>query len=660
MKTIIDTLKKMWLSEFRWMTIAIGIIAFGLGYWLSGWNETATIAHGDHQHVASEMIQDWTCSMHPQIRQPRAGACPICGMDLIPVNNDQNEDLRPRQLKLSPSAVKLAEISTAQVERRNVNRKIRMVGKIAYDETRTKFISAYVPGRIDRMYVDYTGTPVRRGDHLVALYSPDLISAQEELLQARRTLNELGADASALIRESVSRTVEAVRDKLHLLGLTDLQIRNIEKRNSVSDQLTIYSPISGIVIHRHASEGMYVETGSRIYTVADLSRLWVYLEAYETDLAWLQYGQTVDFEVEAYPGEAFSGRISFIDPVLNPTTRTVRIRVNVRNDDARLKPEMFVRATINSRLSGAGKILAPELAGKWISPMHPEIIKDGPGSCDVCGMGLVRVEDMGFIVKDDSNGEVPLVIPASAPLRTGRRAVVYLAYPQTPGLFEGRDIVLGPRTGDYYVVESGLKEGEWVVTNGNFKLDSDLQIKARPSMMNPASEESSTQSVMNKVEMSAVAALPSNSLSSLFDAYFEIQYALAHDTLVAATEAAGQLQMVMAKLVSEGEGSSTDFYKRLEISIAQLAAAQDIETARKAFQALSNSLIQAAKASKESLDNPVYLMHCPMAFDNTGADWLQKHDKLENPYFGAMMFRCGSQVEVIEADGDSHEGHNHD
>lgn len=231
---------------------------------------------------------------------------------------------------------------------------------------------------------------------------------------------------------------------------------------------------------------MYVETGSRIFTIADLSSVWVQLDAYESDLQWLRYGQAVDFSTEAFPGEVFHGRIAFIDPVLNPTTRTVKVRVNVDNTDERLKPEMFVRANVSARLATKGKVIDEELAGKWVSPMHPEIVRDEPGTCPVCGMDLVRSESLGFALETSKDIEAPIVIPATAALLTGKRAVVYIEDPDADRpTYIGREVVLGARAGPDYIVESGISEGELVVVSGNFKIDSALQIQAKSSMMNP-------------------------------------------------------------------------------------------------------------------------------------------------------------------------------
>jgi Cu(I)/Ag(I) efflux system membrane fusion protein len=426
--------------------------------------------------------------MHPHIKRDGPGQCPICGMDLIPVRQEPSDmdDQEPRQITLSTAQRARMRIATVPVERRYPTAEIRLVGKVTYDETRLAYITAWVPGRIDDLLVDYTGVTVRKGDHMVELYSPELLSAQEELLQAIRGMTELSRSNVESLRRSAAGTVDAARDKLRLWGLSSEQIADIERSGKTSEQVTIFSPASGVVIHRNAQEGMYVDTGTRIFTVADLDAVWVQLDAYESDLQWLRYGQTVNFTTEAYPGERFRGVVSFIDPVLNPQTRTVNVRVNVDNKDGRLKPEMFVRAEVFAQFASHGRIFDESLIGKWVSPMHPEIIKDEPGQCDICGMDLVPAESLGYASAGKSHGGAPLVIPATAALLTGTRAVVYVEQPEADRpTYVGREVVLGPRAGDSYVVESGLSEGDLVVVSGNFKIDSALQIQAKPSMMNP-------------------------------------------------------------------------------------------------------------------------------------------------------------------------------
>jgi Cu(I)/Ag(I) efflux system membrane fusion protein len=471
----------------KYRLVIIIIIAVLAGFIIRGW----MTGHKDSlQTAVEEKHQIWTCSMHPQIRQPKPGKCPICFMDLILVNQE-NTGSTERQLSLSPEAVKLMEIETTPVERKFVEAQIYMVGKVDYDETRVKYITAWVPGRIDRLYVDFTGIPVAKGDHMVYLYSPQLISAQAELLGAIEAKKNFKSDGSDIFKRSTLATLDATREKLRLLGLSEEQIEQIEKTGQATDHITINAPVGGIVIEKNINQGTYVETGTKIYTIADLSEVWVKLDAYESDIMWVRYGQQVEFTTDAYPGEIFKGKISFISPTLDPMSRTIKLRVNVQNPDEKLKPEMFVHAVVRSNVAMGGMVMDPNMAGKWICPMHASVIKSTAGSCDICGMDLVTTESLGY-VKADAPKTAPLVIPATAPLITGKRAIVYVQVPDADKpTFEGREVTLGPRAGDYYLVKEGLSEGEMVVTNGSFKIDSDLQIQAKPSMMSPVRNEAS-------------------------------------------------------------------------------------------------------------------------------------------------------------------------
>ncbi|HET6428226.1 MAG TPA: efflux RND transporter periplasmic adaptor subunit [Phycisphaerae bacterium] len=447
---------------------------------------TAPAAGGNGQQQA-ESITWWTCSMHPEIHLPRPGLCPKCGMELIPEKAGAQDGMAGmRVFTTSENAKALMNIATATVERRFPTVEIRMVGKVDYDETRLSYITAWVPGRLDRLFVDYTGAVVKKGDQMVYLYSPELYSTQEELLQALKAVRDLQRSNVEIVRDTAQATVDAARGKLRLLGLSEEQVAQVERRGKAEDHVIIYAPVGGIVIHRNAQEGMYVQTGTRIYTLADLSQVWVKLDAYESDLIWIRYGQKVEFTSVSYPGKTLTGTISFIDPVLNPLTRTVKVRVNVPNADGMLKPEMFVNGVVHSKMAAGGRVVDESLAGKWICPMHPEIVKDVPGKCDICGMPLVKAETLGYLTAATMETDKPLVIPVSAALVTGTRAIVYVEGPDpAKPTYEGREIVLGPRAGNYYIVRRGLSEGEHVVTRGNFKIDSALQIQAKPSMMTP-------------------------------------------------------------------------------------------------------------------------------------------------------------------------------
>lgn len=779
------------------LLVSIVVTAFVLGFLVRGGDSGGGAVSMDESHEGhdhEEAPTEWTCSMHPQIRQPKPGLCPICAMDLIPASS-QSSEMGMRTISVSPAAAALMQIETSPVERRFVDATVRMVGKITYDETRLKYITAWVGGRLDRLFVDYTGVAVNEGDHMVELYSPELLEAQEVLIQARRAVGQLERSNIGSVKKATSATLVAARERLLLWGLSEEQVKEIEMRGTASDRVVINAPMGGVVVHKNAQEGMYVQTGTQIYTIADLSRLWVEFDAYESDLAWLRYGQSVEFSAEAFPGETFTGTVAFINPLLDNKRRTVSVRVNVENANGRLRPGMFVRGEVRARLALGGKVVAPDLAGRWISPMHPEIIKDEPGNCDVCGMPLVKAEDLGFVDSNNAAAERPLVVPATAVLRTGTRAIVYVQLPDAEEpTFEGREVVLGPRAGAYYIIMSNLAEGEIVVTHGNFKIDSALQLSAKPSMMTPeggggggghnhgdspapAKDEPDTAS-MSGMEISetfrgqwsgvesaymrleqathadeleairnrftamgrALALVDMHSLEgdahnrwmessmkmrndvvegkraqdldtarlafgllqgnvSLLRMHFGIQAPEGHDMSLAdiPTEVIAQMTQVTLAYFAVPKALATDsledtqkklpaLKKQLEsihasllagdasevlaksrngmlASVAAMESAVDLESVREALAPLSEELASTLRTFGESIETPVYRARCPMAFQNRGATWLQRDETINNPYFGAMMLRCGSVLEVLsegEPSSADHGGHNHE
>lgn len=634
------------ISRFVARTVIIAsmlVVGFVAGYVVKA--VTTTHDHGSagaepNQPQAAKGETWWTCSMHPQIRQQKPGKCPICFMDLIQESSD-GADVGPRQISFSKEAIKLMELDTTPVERRFVTSEIRMVGKIDYDETRVKHITAWVPGRIDRLYVDFTGIRVEKGDHMVYLYSKELLEDQRALLAAIEGAAKISPGSSDFAERLKSSNVEAVRTRLRLRGLTDEQIADIEKAGDPMTHLTIYSPIGGVVIEKNATEGMYVDVGTRIYTVADLSKLWVKLDAYEADLPWIRYGQQVEFTTEAYPGEVFKGKISFRDPVLNAKTRTVKVRVNVDNPEGKLKPEMFVRAVLRARVAQGGAVMDPGLAGKWICPMHPSIVKEQSGICDICEMDLVTTESL-YAVGAEPN-QPPIVIPASAPLITGKRAVVYVRVPgaEKP-TFEGREVVLGPRAGDYYLVREGLEEGEIVVTKGNFKIDSALQIQAKPSMMSIAGDR----------KVLEVSEEFRSQLWTIVEKYLMLHKTLAGDDPEGAIEAAGNVTAAFSGIdMGLIQGEAHDLWMAeavmMKTALGKIQGSEAIEPMRNAFQELSSELIAAAERFGIPQGKTLYRTHCPMAFDNKGADWLQLDEDILNPYFGASMLKCGEVTQVF-------------
>ncbi|QDT32233.1 efflux RND transporter periplasmic adaptor subunit [Thalassoglobus polymorphus] len=751
--------------------VVVFVLGFAFSQFWGGSDAPSAEASAEHDHAAERGPQLWTCSMHPQIKANKPGKCPICAMELIPLSTNTGPVTGLRQLVVSTAARALMNIQVTPVQRRYVEANVRMVGKVDYDETRLKRITARVAGRLDRLFVDYTGVQVNEGDHMVYIYSEQLYTAQQELIETAR-VRKAQADAAGadFFATGGIDLLESAREKLRLLGLTQEQIAEIETREKPTDNVMIYAPMGGIVIEKLKQEGDRVNTGDRIYTVADLSQLWVQMDAYESDLIWLRYGQSVTFTTEAYPGQEFRGRIAFIDPVLNDKTRTVKIRVNVDNTEGKLKPDMFVRAIVQAKVAAGGRVIDADLEGKWISPMHPEIVKDEPGDCDICGMPLVRAESLGYVSSKAMENTQPLVIPVSAALVTGTRAIVYVEDPKAKEpTFEGREVVLGPRAGDHYLVRSGLKEGELVVTNGNFKIDSALQIVAKPSMMTPegggghqhgdnassgtppklkdlpisirqrlieinttwqhiqnAAEEENLDAVqqhfgklkevVQSVDSSLLAEHPKmlwselsmligndategqtvktiksaqqlvgelrrdmqrldeqfglahaeslpqklvvpapfqQQLSSLWDAYQKMGDALASDNFPEAQKAVQQFEQSMKsadmKLLTDNKAHRAWMkeQKNLAAIVESLKKTEEIRAFRAQFEPLSAVLQVLAMSFGFGETEPVFLLHCPMAFNNKGAIWLQDNSQTRNPYFGSTMLQCADRTELI-------------
>ncbi len=671
-------LRWLWARTSAVVTLALIFGALALG-WSLGRSSSAparpTVAdeHADHGPVIFDAEnQYYTCSMHPSVRLTDPDAkCPICFMSLIPVEETGagGSDTSAATVTLTPAAMALARIETAPVERRFINAEVRLFGVVAYDETRIARITAYFPGRIERLFVNYTGVPVAAGEHVAEVYSPELLAAFEELRQASRA----SSGASGIMRETSADLLRAAREKLRLFGLTPAQIAAAERDDTTGDAFEIFSPMSGVVTQLSAREGDYIKTGTPIATVADLDRLWLDLRAYESDLSMLRWGQHVSFTVAAIPGETFTGDVSFIDPVVDRQSRTAVVRVAVDNRERRLKPGMYANAIVNVTLSDRGVITGDTLAGLHVCPMHPTEVTHEPGACAICGMDLVRADTLR--VERDKDGEAPLVIPRSAALVTGARAVVYVqASDSDAPVFEGREVVLGPRAGDYYIVRCGLREGERVVVRGAFRLDSEMQIQAKPSMMSPdgssapvmhdhgghaatnAPEPSRTIRPIGSRELAA-------SIENVLIAYGVGQDALAEDDFEGYIASLPALEKEIALVdTRDADADAAAVWTSVRGRLLPSRAPTDIADARTLFEASARAAIELARAFGAGDAKSAWAVaNCPMAFDNRGAEWLQRGVTINNPYFGSTMLRCGDITErIAPAPAAEHEGHDHD
>ena len=561
------------------------------------------------------------CSMHPEQRSTDPDdTCPICGMDLVPMpaDADDEDDRDLPVLRLSERSHRLLELETTPVERRLLEMDVRFVGRLAEDERATRRVAVRADSYIEALHVHYVGQRVEAGEVLAELYSPAVTAAARELLLVARR------DSGAL---------EAARARLARLGVDDAQIDAILEAGEPPRTYELRSTAAGTVQELGARQGDRLADGQALLRLTDLSSLWLNLEAYESDLQWLERGQTAHFSVQAQPGRTFEGEVSFIEPTVDERTRTARVRLDVGNEDGRLKPGMFAR-------------------------------------------GAVMVEATGVVGLAGDDGDAPLVIPRSAPLITGRRAVVYVKLPdaERPS-YEGRQVTLGPRVGEHYIVVEGLAEGEQVVTRGAFKLDSELQIRGRPSMMargerfgEPVDEAPRVphDHAAHAVDPREVDATFATWAAEAFEQYLALVAALADDEFDAAHAAVvAYHDHLLAVDVEPLDDTQREAWQavdaELHAALHAMADADELEGVREHLEHLSDytALVVTAFAAEQVAS--AYWLHCPMAFDNRGADWLQADEQVANPYFGEAMLRCGEVTgDLLEDDADDADAPDHD
>lgn len=545
---------------------------------VAGWILRGGEGHPHHEHThEAEDGTVYTCSMHPQIRQNEPGKCPICGMALIPVGSKGNGESGPYILEMTPEAVALANVATTRVKSGSTSSSLRLTGKIQADEQRSRSIAANYPGRIDHLYVNFTGQEVTTGQKLATLYSPELVNAQKELLETVK------------IKGQQPALYEAAKEKLRLWKISDEQIVAIENGGEVQTQFDVFADASGIVITRNVSVGDFVQRGSVLFDVIDLSRVWVMMDAYESDLAYVKKGSDAKFQVSAYPGKEFTGKVTYIDPILNPDTRTTAVRAEIANPSGQLKPGMFVSSQLEGLASGS------------------------------------------------ENG---LLIPKTAVLWTGPRSVIYVqAGDKASPAFEMREVVLGSRVGEEYLVLSGVEEGEQIVSNGVFSVDAAAQLSGNYSMM--MKPEDKTLDVPEEF---------TSQLTAFAQAYLAIKDALvntdAQAVKTAVPAAKDKLSKVdMGLLGDKAHKAWMDLLKPIQASLEKIGSQTDVEEQRKHFEPLSDNLIEAVEYFGLR-DMTLYRQYCPMAFRDKGAYWLSAEKEVRNPYFGEKMLTCGEVKET--------------
>jgi membrane fusion protein, copper/silver efflux system len=612
MKQIIQNIKENY--KLVLIVLVSGLFLGWLFFHSSGETTTKgesaeTLEQHNHEHDEATI---WTCSMHPQIRQDKPGQCPICGMDLIPLTSltSAEEQSDPNAIVMTESAAKLAEIQTITVKRGTPEKSLFLQGKVQPDERNITELTARFGGRIEKLFVNFTGQRVQKGEKLATIYSPDLVTAQRELLEA------VG------YKESRPALYIAAKGKLKLWDLSDEQISAIETRGEPQLYFDINSPMSGTVTMRHVALGDYVKTGNAMFQIIDLSHVWVLFDAYESDLPWIKKGDRAEFTIQSLPGKTYTEKVAFIDPFMDAVTRVAKVRVELNNPQRKIKPEMFVNGYIESKIA--------------------ENSKD-------------------------------LLIPKSAVLWTGKKAVVYVKKPNAENpTFNYRQIVLGPEAGNFYVVAGGLEQGEEIATNGVFKIDAAAQLQGLPSMMNPEGGDSGAGSMpgmdmgggnksMNKKTQTSneASSKPSETdpafkaqLTKVYENYLNMKNDFvatdAREVSQEAKKVENALQSVdMELLKGDAHMAWMDQLKTLKSSIASIGQSSDIEKQREAFAKFNLAFYKSLKMFGLKNDT-AYYQYCPMAFGEKGAYWFSDTKEIKNPYFGDEMLGCGETRETLK------------
>lgn len=586
--------------------IGIGVIGILLGALLFGGTETEVKLQTPDEHVAESHTDEdgniiYTCSMHPSVRQSEPGNCPICGMELIEAEDNSTTSGDSNELTMSLAAMKLAEIETSIVRSGNPVSTIYMPGKVMADQNKVSSVTSHVAGRIINLYVDYVGAYVKQGQKIASLYSPELISAQQEFLQ------------TVEYKEQNPMLYKSAKRKLELLELPISTIEKIEESGQIMTEINIVSQATGYVTKLNVTRQEHVKRGSVLFEVADLSSVWVIFDTYESDLSLIEEGQTINFSTATYPGEKFEGKVSFVDPSVNNLTRTADVRVKANNPNQKLKPNMLAEGILTAEISN----------------------------------------------------EHSLLVPKSAVLWTGPRSIVFVQLPDTEKpTFIAREVTLGKRVGNQYIILEGLEAGEEVVTHGNFKLDGAAQLADKFSMMNrmPGTGANRTgheghimgseNSNKMDIDQKSVSSEFKSQLNEVLKEYLVLKDALVEsDNLgvsTAAKEIQSQLENVDMSLVKgEMHMKWMDNLAELSKSANVISETNDLKVQRAEFLKLSETLIESVKIF--GVTGVIYQQFCPMTNDEKGGYWLSESEEIKNPYFGEQMLKCGETITKIES-----------
>jgi len=606
------------MKKYKNYIIAALILFLGIiiGNITSSDRKTTSHNEDEHDFVQDPISQLWTCSMHPQIKREKSGNCPICGMELIPVemSNGGGETIASNEIVLTEEAIQLANIQTSIVIKSSAKKEVRLLGTVKPDERRQYSQVSHIPGRIEKLYLNFTGEKVRKGQKIIRLYSPELVSAQKELFESIKS------------KDVFPQLYKASRNKLKLWKLSDNQIDAIVNSGEIQEQIDILSDYTGYVMKRNVELGDHVMEGMKLFDIANIDVVWVMFEAYETDIPWIHNGDIVEFTMQAIPGKMYKGKVTYIDPFISSETRVAKVRVEIKNPGHKLLPEMYASGIIKANLTG---------------------VKDA------------------------------LVIPKSSVLWTGKRAIVYVKVPHDKTIsFIYREIILGADLGDFYIVEKGLENGEEIVTNGVFRIDASAQLLGQKSMMNPEGGkvnagghagmemgDNTKDKNENKEEMTGMIMIDKSKINSEFkaqlglvvDKYITLKDALTKDDATLAQKHVKNIKAAIEKvdmllLLGDAHNVWMKALKQINKNIAAIQNNDNIEIQRKAFGLLGKNLSTVIDmlGIKTPGDKALYLEFCSMADNNKGSFWLSYDKEIFNPFFGQSMISCGEVKKTYE------------
>ena len=544
-------------------------------------------AEGSQANESSGKL--YQCAMHPNIVSDKPGLCPICGMELQAVSKVNAKGISGRAaVQLTEQQRQLINITTSAVKRMNVVIEMQASGIVEHDSSKVFTIAAWTSGRIEKLYIKEEEADIKKGDLLYSIYSPDLYAAMQDYLALTRGILD---DPSLL---------ESARVRLLQMGLNENQLIQLKKKDKAPIKIDIRSPVSGKVMMKMVKEGQYVKEGDALYTVVDLSKLWLVADIYEADLPYVKRGQHVAARAVAVPGKVFLGEIQLIEHHIDPKTRTAKARIVFEEFEGKrnheLLPDMWMRVSLERDL-----------------------------------------------------GE-QLVIPRSAVFDTGKRQYVFIE--KEKGLFVPREIELGSRQDQYVVVNKGLNEGEKVVTEGTFLLDSESLLKASAS--GSEADEESADVGSQEVVIAGFSTEAKTQGLLVWNAYLKVTDALLNDKLEKANTAyesmGAQLKRLEESSLLPATGKKDYATILASLKHAMPEARSDLKAARVSLGTLSEQMVKFGMQVPELSMNDLYTATCPMWHDSPSV-WIQRGEKISNPFMGQSMPKCGRVQGKIKYEG---------